>query len=99
MLVPKCLIKAVTGYDCPFCGFQRSVWAILRGDFLEAFLYNPFIYIVSPYIIMVLLCVVKVIPPESKLCKALYSRTSIAIAFAATILWWILRNIFPITIS
>ena len=94
MFAPRCLLKAVTGYDCPFCGFQRSVWALLRGDFVDAFMYNPYIYIISPYLIMVLLCVFKVIPPESKLCRALYSRASIITAAALTVSWWILRNVF-----
>lgn len=94
MFAPRCLLKAVTGYDCPFCGFQRSVWALLRGDFVDAFMYNPYIYIISPYLIMVLLCVFKVIPPESKLCRALYSRASIITAAVLTFSWWILRNVF-----
>ena len=94
MFAPRCLLKAVTGYDCPFCGFQRSVWALLRGDFVDAFMYNPYLYIISPYLIMVLLCVFKVIPPESKLCRALYSRASITAAAVLTFSWWILRKVF-----
>ncbi len=43
---------------------------------------------------MVLLCVLKVIPPESKLCRALYSRASIITAAVLTVSWWILRNVF-----
>lgn len=93
MLHLKCLIKALTGYDCPFCGFQRSVLALIRGDFVVAFNYNPFIYIISPYLILLILCVIRVIPPESKLCKVLYSHWSIAAAAVVTIAWTIFRNI------
>lgn len=92
MFAPKCLLKAITGFDCPFCGFQRSVWALLRGDFSDAFLYNPYIYIISPYLMMVLLCVIGVIPRDSRLCRILYSRASIITAAFLTITWWILRN-------
>ena len=95
MFAPRCLLKAVTGYDCPFCGFQRSVWALLRGDFVDAFMYNPYIYIISPYLILVFLCVIKVIPRDSRLCRILYSRTSIIVAAVLTVSWWILRNIVP----
>lgn len=94
MFAPKCLLKAITGYDCPFCGFQRSVWSLMRGDFVDAFMYNPYIYIISPYLIMVLLCVVGVIPRDRKLCRILYSRTSIIAAAVLTVSWWILRNVF-----
>ena len=94
MFAPKCLLKAITGYDCPFCGFQRSVWSLMRGDFVDAFMYNPYIYIISPYLIMVLLCVVGVIPRDSKLCRILYSRASIIAVAVLTVSWWILRNVF-----
>jgi hypothetical protein len=94
MHAPRCLIKALTGYDCPFCGFQRSVWALVRGNFVDAFMYNPYLYIISPYLIMVILCVLGIIPRQSSLCKALYSRASIISAAILTISWWIARNLF-----
>ena len=89
----KCIFKALTGYDCPFCGAQRSVWALFHGDIQEAFLYNPYIYIISPYLILLLLCSTKVIPRESKLCKVLYSKWNIALAACISISWWIFRNL------
>jgi hypothetical protein len=27
-----CPLKKLTGIDCPFCGFQRSVIALIQGD-------------------------------------------------------------------
>ena len=89
-----CLLKAITGYDCPFCGFQRSVWTLMRGNFVDAFLYNPYLYIISPYIILILLCVFGIIPRESRLYRTLYSRASVITAAIVTLTWWILRNIF-----
>lgn len=92
-LALRCIVKAVTGYDCPFCGFQRSMYALFQGEFKEAFLYNPYIYILSPYIVLLLLCAIGIIPQDSKLCRALYSRTSIIIAAVLTVSWWIIRNV------
>ena len=94
MLHLKCLIKALTGYNCPFCGFQRSVLALIRGDFVDAFYYNPFIYIISPYLLLLVLCVIGIIPQDSKLYKVLYGRWSISAAVIATIAWTIFRNIY-----
>lgn len=37
-----CLFKRVTGVPCPSCGSTRSVLSILKGDFTEAILWNPF---------------------------------------------------------
>lgn len=37
-----CPFKYFSGYDCPGCGFQRSVLALLKGDFHLSFaLYPP----------------------------------------------------------
>jgi hypothetical protein len=94
MLHLKCLIKALTGYNCPFCGFQRSVLALIRGDFVDAFYYNPCIYIISPYLLLLVLCVIGIIPQDSKLYKVLYGRWSISAAAIATIAWTIFRNIY-----
>lgn len=37
-----CPFKNLTGIDCPGCGFQRSVIALLKGEFISSFkLYPP----------------------------------------------------------
>jgi len=38
----RCPIKAVMGIDCPGCGFQRSLLALLQGHWQESYrLYPP----------------------------------------------------------
>jgi hypothetical protein len=39
-LIP-CPFKYLTGIDCPGCGFQRSVIALLKGDFYQSILLYP----------------------------------------------------------
>ena len=34
--MPHCTFKALTGYDCPGCGFQRALHAALHGEFAMA---------------------------------------------------------------
>jgi len=36
-----CPFKVLTGYDCPGCGFQRSVIALLQGNLSESLHYYP----------------------------------------------------------
>ncbi|NVM67483.1 hypothetical protein FHW88_005810 [Mucilaginibacter sp. SG538B] len=36
-----CPFKYLTGIDCPGCGFQRSVIALIRGDLQKSFLLYP----------------------------------------------------------
>ena len=39
-LIP-CPFKKLTGYDCPGCGFQRSVIALLKGNLHDSLLLYP----------------------------------------------------------
>lgn len=36
-----CPFKLLTGYDCPGCGFQRSVIALLQGNLSQSLHYYP----------------------------------------------------------
>lgn len=36
-----CPFKSYFGFDCPGCGFQRSVISLLKGNFTESFLFYP----------------------------------------------------------
>ena len=89
----KCLLKALTGYDCPFCGAQRAFEALLHGDILSFFWYNPYLVVISPYLILVLLAAYRIIPKGGRLQKFLYNRYVIIFFGILTIGWWIFRNI------
>lgn len=39
---PKCAFKLITGYDCPGCGAQRAIHALLHGRLSKALSYNYF---------------------------------------------------------
>jgi hypothetical protein len=47
-----CLFKRVTGIPCPSCGSTRSVLSILKGDFVEALLWNPFGLIIMAILVL-----------------------------------------------
>lgn len=36
-----CPFKAVTGIDCPGCGFQRSLIALFQGDLYKSWSFYP----------------------------------------------------------
>lgn len=36
-----CPFKASTGLDCPGCGMQRSLLCLLKGEWVNSFLYHP----------------------------------------------------------
>lgn len=42
--VRLCLIKRLTGYACPTCGFTRGALSLLHGHIIRAWLYNPLLF-------------------------------------------------------
>lgn len=50
-----CMYKKYIGIECPGCGFQRSIAALLKGDLVESFYLFPALI---PVIIMVLFLII-----------------------------------------
>lgn len=46
----SCTFKDFTGLDCPGCGGQRSVHHLLHFEWAEAFRYNAFFVLLTPYL-------------------------------------------------
>jgi len=51
-IYPQCLFHDLTGLDCPGCGSLRSVQALLHGDVVSAFRFNPLLYVLAPALIL-----------------------------------------------
>lgn len=89
---PKCIFRLATGYDCPSCGVQRAIHSLLHLDLYHAFWYNPFLFIVAPYFILLL---------AVSLCKSRYTkrlrpyvqhRYVVYAYIALYFIWWVVRN-------
>lgn len=52
--VCNCILKLITGIPCPGCGMTRACISILRFDFVQAFKYNPLVFIL-PFIAWVII--------------------------------------------
>ena len=91
-LMPKCIFKMLTGYDCPSCGSQRVFHMLLHGDIASAFLLNPFLFIVAPY----LLVLVYSFASKSRFAILLKSIAShyitISVYLVLYVSWWVVRN-------
>jgi hypothetical protein len=48
---PKCPFLSLTGLECPGCGSQRAMHAMIHLNLKEAFSYNPLLVISIPYIL------------------------------------------------
>ena len=51
-----CPFKKLTGLDCPFCGLQRSVIALITGNFRQSLYLYP---ATIPIIVLIILSLVK----------------------------------------
>ncbi|MBE9660681.1 DUF2752 domain-containing protein [Mucilaginibacter myungsuensis] len=56
-----CYFKQWTGFDCPGCGFQRSVIALARGNILQSFSLYP---ATIPVLLAVVIAVVDTFKPQ-----------------------------------
>ncbi len=82
----------VTSYDCPGCGSQRAIHAILHGDFKTAWDLNALLFFLIPYIILVLLMEhTSIIPIKYR--KYLIGKWPILILLMSIIVFTIYRNV------
>ena len=90
---PKCVFHQLTGLDCPTCGTQRAVHAILHGEFLAALRVNPFIVISIPYGICLFFILIFKTSFTRKMRAILLHRYVVYTYCVIFVGWWILRNL------
>lgn len=83
---PRCWFNALTGLQCPGCGSQRAVHAILHGHIAEAWHYNAALFFALP------MCAVYALSPR-RMRGILYSPVTMAAIAVAGIAWFVGRNI------
>lgn len=88
---PKCLLKSLTGYDCPGCGCQRLLYHWANGRFMEGLRYNYFFPIGLLYAILILEG--RRIPIIHHICTSAVTIYSFVTIY---LLWWIVRNLLHI---
>lgn len=93
----RCLWQMLTGTQCPACGSQRALHALMNGRFLEALRYNYFFVISIPYLL--LLVITKWYNYHHKLdrLKAIVFHNYTVYTFLILLIsWWIVRNLLHI---
>lgn len=89
---PRCPFLMVTGWQCPGCGSQRAIHALLTGDFSAAWHFNAMLLIMLPVIALMLLS-------EAfrdrwpRMNRVLTSTPAVALIVAALVVWMIARNL------
>ena len=89
---PKCMVKTLTGYDCPGCGSQRMFHALLHGDIGAAWRHNAFLLLALPVIILMIIVEAN-LRRWPRHYRPLFSTASILTWTALLAAWTLLRNL------
>ena len=89
-----CPFKLLTGLKCPGCGITHMIMALFRLDFKEAFLSNPFLFVLLPLIIGVYIAnrIYYIVKGEIRTCfkaECFFGCFLLVI----TLVYWIVRNL------
>lgn len=91
-LAPKCIVRQLTGYDCPSCGVQRAIHSLLHLDVERAFWLNPFIFVVAPYIVLLILTTLCKGEVFCRMRQYVQRRVVVYSYIALYFIWWVVRN-------
>lgn len=94
---PKCPIKLIFNINCPSCGIQRAIHALLQGHFAEAFRYNYYLILAFPYAGLILINYLFFTGKIKEHCsKIIENKNVVRFYVVIYFLWFVFRNIYKI---
>lgn len=95
--MPRCMFKWATGLDCPGCGSQRALGALIEGDLHGALTHNLLLPPAICYLALLTACYIfRDNPCMTRLHRAVTSAEALAAIAAAVVVWMVARNIADI---
>lgn len=85
---PRCMFKSLTGLDCPGCGSQRAIHALLHGDIGAAWGFNPLLLLSLP--VLLLLAMPDRVEAAKRLKRSVWLPR---ILLVVVTVWWVVRNL------
>ena len=89
----KCLLYLFTGWQCPLCGSQRAIHEMLHGNVVEAWNYNPALWLVLPYFGIWAAGAAMPSLEEHKFVRWARKDGALAMVAVALLLWGVMRNL------
>ncbi|HWN08369.1 MAG TPA: DUF2752 domain-containing protein [Pyrinomonadaceae bacterium] len=89
---PACPFRLLTGFACPGCGSTRGMHALIHGDVLTAFKFNPFLVLALPFLIYVLLRHTNAVLRKQPINRNRLNAKYIWALFVVILGFWIFRN-------
>jgi|SRR5215217_2598246 len=91
---PECPFHKYLQLDCPGCGSQRAVHALLHGNVRSALDYNAFLVISLPFLLIHLfLKTASYLTGKDYVWKIWYQPTVPKVIFIFVMVFWVARNI------
>ena len=91
---PRCIFHSLTNLDCPGCGSQRAIHALLNGNVLAAADYNLLVILFLPFLgYSAIAAIANAFFHRSWNQNIFYSPAFVKIVLLVVLLFWILRNI------
>ncbi len=91
-LMPRCAFRTLTGYECPGCGVQRALHALLHGHLAEAWHYNAYVFFALPAAIFYIV-VEQGRHRWPRLHYATVRPAAVIVIGLSIIAWWVGRNL------
>lgn len=91
-LYPRCVFLSLTGLQCPGCGSQRAIHALLTGHFSQAWHFNALLILAIPFIILLFFASWHK-NRWPRLYNTLNSTTAITLTAIAVLVCFVLRNL------
>lgn len=91
--MPKCIFHTLTGFDCPACGLQRALHALLHGHWSEALACNPFLIVSILYLSFVVYAQQARDGMARRLRSIVYHPCVVQGYVIVFVGWWIVRNL------
>ena len=92
---PKCPVKWTFGVDCPGCGSQRAVHALLNGDIAAAWGFNALLVASIPLLALLTFAEFNRMR-YPRLWRFLNSRGFIVAVLTVILIWAVGRNLVPL---
>lgn len=89
---PVCLFRKMTGLACPGCGSTRALHALLHGDVVTAFKFNPFMMLALPFLFYVLVRHTNAVMRNQPINRNRLDAKYIWMLFVGILGFWIFRN-------
>ena len=89
---PVCTFRALTGFACPGCGSTRGLHALLHGDVVAAFKFNPLFVLSLPFLLYAFFRFTSAAIQGRQLKGNQLDAKYIRIIFGVVLFFWIFRN-------